>query len=246
MRRGGRPGDVCFLNVFRVHFGSVRRRSTPIGFLHHPADRSAVGDRIRQRREAAAHLRGRVRMAERPRAQRHTVAIPIPGEELALVARHVDADRAFGLAGAALEAQIEHLVHAAVGQLGVAQHAVHRQPQGVGAAAGGVRLLARHHVRRAHRAFAALAAKADAAAHLHRPAETLVLGKIEHRLGRRCLVAGAEAQVRGDWRRVDDAARVEEPVGIEGAFHRAERFVQLGAEHLFVECAAHQAVAVLA
>ena len=68
--------------------------------------------------------------------------------------------------------------------------------------------------------------------------------KIARRLGR--AIGGAIAQMRRDRRRVDDPAGVEEGLRVEGALHGAKRLVQRRAEHLLVECAAHQAVAVLA
>ena len=77
-------------------------------------------------------------------------------------------------------------------------------------------------------------------------AESGVIGEVEERRRRRRRVTGAESQVRGDRRRVDDAAGIEEAVRIERLLHLPERLIELGAEHLLVEGAAHQAVAVLA
>ena len=80
------------------------------------ADRRTVHHPVRERREAGADLRQRAGGAERARRQRRAVTRPVVGEELALEARDVDADRALRLAGAALEAQIEHVVDALVAE----------------------------------------------------------------------------------------------------------------------------------
>ena len=53
--------------------------------------------------------------------QRRPVARLIVRQKLALEARHVHAHRALGLAGAALQAQVEHLVDALIAQPGLAQ-----------------------------------------------------------------------------------------------------------------------------
>jgi hypothetical protein len=49
------------------------------------------------------------------------VTLPVVGEELALEARDVDADRTFGLARAAFETQIERVVHTAIAEAGFAE-----------------------------------------------------------------------------------------------------------------------------
>ena len=56
--------------------------------------------------------------------QRGAVARPVVGEELALEAGDVHADRAFGLARAALETEVQRFVHAVVTQPGFTQSAV--------------------------------------------------------------------------------------------------------------------------
>jgi hypothetical protein len=211
-----------------------------------PSSRAAGGGEIRQRRQPAAPLRQCRRAAKRAGAQRHAVLVPVPGEELALVARHVDADRTLRFAGAALEAEIEHLVDRPIGQPGIAKASRHGEPEHVGPAARGVRLLACRHVRGAHHAAAGLATGADAAAHLHGPAEPAEVAEVEERLRRGGFVARAEPQVAGDGRRVHDAAWIEDTLGIESPLHFAEGAVELGTKHLLVERAADQAVAVFA
>src|SRR5438128_2135264 len=52
--------------------------------------------------------------------------------------------------------------------------------------------------------------------------------------------------MRRDRRCVDDASRIEDAVRIESLLHLPEGLIQLRAEHLFVERASDQAIAVLA
>ena len=169
--------DQSCASVCRVHCGNDRRRSMPMSFsaTHRATGCSAIAfesgaNRLPQTAAACALPNACAR-------ERHAVTFPVAGEELALESRHVDADRTLALAGAALEAEIEHLVHALVRQLRVAELPGHRQPQRVGTAARRMRFFARHHVRRAHRALALLAAQPDAAAHLDGAAESVVLAR---------------------------------------------------------------------
>src|SRR5688572_2463131 len=104
--------------------------------LRRPARHRRVRDGVRERREAAAPDRGGARAAKGMRGERQAMAIPVAGEELALEPRDVDADRALALAGAALEAEVEHLVNAGVGQLRVAELTGNREAQRVGPATG--------------------------------------------------------------------------------------------------------------
>ena len=203
-------------------------------------------DGVRQRREGAAQPRQRPRVAERARLEAGAVTLPVAGQELALEARHVHADRALGLARAALEAQVERVVDAAIVEPGVAETAGHRQAQDVGAAARGVLFVVGRHVRRAHRALDGLAAGADAAAHLDRAAEAAVVVVVEVGRGPRRHVAGAVAQVGGHRSGVDDLAGIEQACRIEGLLDGAEGVVEHRPEHLADERAAHEAVAVLA
>ena len=89
-------------------------------------------------------------------------------------------------------------LHAFVAQTGFAEPAGHREAQHVGAPARRVLLVARGHVRRAHGAVERLAARAEAAAHVHRAAHPAVLGVVEEGVGLRRPVARPEAQVGGD------------------------------------------------
>ena len=98
--------------------GSARRRSMPSTRLVRARRTGALfSDPVRQRREAAAPLGQRAARCPSTRAcERRAVPLPVVGEELALEPRHVHADRALGLARAALEAQIERLVDALVAE----------------------------------------------------------------------------------------------------------------------------------
>ncbi len=107
-------------------------------------------------------------------------------------------------------------------------------------------LLARRHVRRAHRAVEGFAAYAEAAAHLHGAAHAAVFGVVEVGRGIWSVVAGAIAKVRGQRLGVHDLARVEQPVGIEHLLHLPERVVKNRTEHLLRERTPNQAVTVLA
>src|SRR3954451_22541576 len=79
-----------------------------------PAAGPAAGDGVRDRREPAAPLRQRADASDHAGPQRHPVPLPVAGEELALEARHVHANGALGLARAAFEAQVEHVVDVVV------------------------------------------------------------------------------------------------------------------------------------
>ena len=107
-------------------------------------------------------------MAKRPSAERRAMSPPVIGEKLALETRDVDADRAFGLAGATLEAEIEDLVDAAIAQAGFVEASGHRQTEHVGPAARRMFLFQGRPVRRTHRAIELLATGANAAAHRNR------------------------------------------------------------------------------
>ena len=162
-----------------------------------------------------------VDVAEQVRARRGAMPAPVVGQELALEPCDVDADGAFRLAGAALEAQIEHRANALVAEPGLVDAAGHDQAQDVGAPARRVRFLARRHVRRAHGPVERLAACTQAAAHLDGARQPAVLLEVEegHRLLRS--IRGAVAQIGRQRRRVDDLPGVEDAVRIERPLDRA-------------------------
>ena len=170
----------------------------------------------------------------------------VVGEKLALEPRHVYADRALRLAGAALQTEVERVEHTLVPETGFPEPAGHREPEGIGPAAGRVRLVAGRHVRRTHRAVQGLAAGADAAAHLHGTSQPAVLAVVEEGNRFRRPVAGTVTEVRGERRGIDDLAWVEEVRGVEGPLDGAERRVKLRAEHPLDERSAHKSVTMLA
>ena len=148
------------ISVSRSKRGSGRRRSIPA-----TCSSSRARDRqVRQRRGRGAEPVERADRAEQPRAQRRAVDRVVVREELGLHRRHVDRQRALALARLALEAEVEDLVQALVAQRGSGIGLAQRLHERVRPPAGGVLLLARGHVGRAHHAAAGLAAGADALA----------------------------------------------------------------------------------
>ena len=138
-------------SVSRAKRGSGRRRSMP-------ATRSSSAARRSGRFESgavAAPSRLSFRIAPNSRERS---GVPCCGlvvrEELRLHRRHVDAQRALALARLALEAEVEDLVQPLVAQRGARVGLGERLDERVGAPAGGVLLLARGHVGRAHHALA--------------------------------------------------------------------------------------------
>ena len=132
---------------------------------------------VRERRRGGAEPVDPPDRAEQPRAQRHAVLRLVVREELGLHRRHVDAQRALALARLALQAEVEDLVQPLVAQRGPRVGLRERLDERVRAAAGGVLLLARGHVGRAHDARAALAAGADALAAVGGAAHAAVSAK---------------------------------------------------------------------
>ena len=131
------------------HLLECLRASMPAGrgggrcrqLFHHPARRRAASDPVGKGSEAAAPDAESRWMLPSARARSGVPwRCPVVGQEFALEARHVHADGTFGFAGAAFQAQVEHLVDAFVAQAGFAESSRHRQAQHVGAAARGVRL----------------------------------------------------------------------------------------------------------
>src|SRR5262249_46313921 len=96
-----------------------RRRAAAIDaeeLLVQPSADAASRDRVCDRRKPAAPHGKRVDAADHLHAQRRAVALPVVREELALEPRDVHADGALGLAGAALETQIEDVVDAVIAE----------------------------------------------------------------------------------------------------------------------------------
>ena len=207
--------------------------------------RRQAAQQVRERRDSLPDAAEPGDLAERAGAQRQAVLLVVLAQHLGLQLGHVHVRGALGLAGLALDAEVHRVVEALAGEfiggeLAADDHAEHRC-----AGAGGVLLLARRHEGGAHAAVQ-FAARALAVAHLHVRAEAAVLAEVE--VGRHVdgLVAGADAQVLPQAGRLDDLAGVHDAVGVERLLQLLERLIELGAEHLLREDAAHDAVAVLA
>ena len=108
-----------------------------------------------------------------------------------------------------------------------------------------MRLVARRHERRTHRAGRRLATRAQTAAHLGRAGDPAVRRVVERALMRRRARRGSVAQIRAERRGVDDLPRIEDAVRIERLLDLPERVVEHGPVHSFHEGAADETVAVL-
>ena len=132
------------------------------------------------------------------------------------------------------------------GQLGHRQRAVEDGAQGVRAGARRVALVARDHVRGAHRAGADLAALRGAVAQLDRADERPLAAEVELRRHRAAVAVGADAQVGVHARGTDDDARVQQAVRVPRRLELGEGADELRPVHPLEELRARQAVAVLA
>ena len=140
-------------------------------------------------------------IADQAIAQRQAVLREARRLHLDFHARHVDAGRAFALAGLARHAQFHGLGHVVAGQRVGAELAGQREAQRVGAAARDMRFVARHAIARAHGAALGFAAGAVVVAHLDgrlQPAAgARIVGPVEpRRHGCRAIVAGRSAARR--------------------------------------------------
>ena len=154
-------------NVGRLNSGRRRRLSMPSSrsLSRRPSPLLTIQlDNGAKRLPHSAAVRA---LTERAGVERRAVPLPVVGEELALEAGDVNANRALRLARSTLETQIERVVDRLVAEPCLAEPAGHRQAQDVRAPARGVLFVARRHVRRTHRAFERLATCAEPAAHLH-------------------------------------------------------------------------------
>ena len=175
-------------------------------------------------------------------------ALEVLVEELGLVRRHVDVDRAVVGAALAGQAQVQRVVDLPrlppVGDDVALQH-LEQQP---GAAAGGVLLLLGDLVAGAHHLVAVgVAALADADAAQRRVREVaavLLVGELHVGAGR--VVVRAEPQVLVQLERVDDLARVHLPLGVPDALEVAHGLDEVGAVLLLEQLGLLLPVAVLA
>src|SRR6185312_10116032 len=124
-----------------------------------------------QPRQAPRPGRHRRQVADQLVAQAETLAHAPRRADLDLHARHVDAGRAVTLAALATHAQIHRLRDLLGGHRHTAELARQGEPQGVGAAARQVDLVARDAEARAHRAGVELPAMAVVVAHFGGPHE---------------------------------------------------------------------------
>src|SRR5262245_6568769 len=99
-------------------------------------------------------------LREQSRPHSRAVAKTKLVQELALHPRHVDAGRALTFTRLAFEAEVEHRMKRGIGQSDWSELTRDGQPQSVRPAARRIVLLARGHVRGAHRAGQRLAARA--------------------------------------------------------------------------------------
>ena len=171
----------------------------------------------------------------------------VVGEELGLVGRDVDLNRAVAGAPLAGKTQVERLLDGVVAPPVGDRIALEHLEQQAGAAAGRVALLAGGVEARAHRQAAKVAALRHAEAALDRGRERAsVVGVGEVGLELRGPVVGAEAQALVELDVADQAVRVHLPVRIPDPLEVVERRHQLRAEHLREQLGAAVALAVLA
>jgi len=200
------------------------------------AELTAVGSRSQPR----------VDEAERVGVNRSPLPLVVVREKLGTIRRHVDVCRAFGLAGLAGQTQIQRLLDVGVLPAIGDDFVLKQLEQHVGATAGAVLLLERHHVAGAHRPRIVLAAFAQAHAPEHRPFErSLVVGKREVRGGTKRRVVGAEPEVLRRQVGVDDLVRVQFAIRVPDRLELAERAHELGSEHFGQKRATRLTVAVL-
>ncbi len=137
------------------------------------------GEKRRDRRIAR-------QMGDKPVLQAPPAAGVIVVQELDLHPRHVDARRAFSLAGLATDAEIHGLLHVSRCEGLGSELARDGEAQRVRPAAGRMRLVLRCAVGRAHRAAGKLPAGAVVVAHLHGGAEAAMLRPVERGGTRQC------------------------------------------------------------
>ncbi len=184
-------------------------------------------------------------MGKQSRAPRHVVALPVRLQPLGFDLRHIHVRGALGFARLALDTQIHHLVHPIAGQRIVGQVAGQRRAQRIGAPSGGVLFLARGHEARAHGAGIAFAARAVAIAFFQQMRKTALSLKAKRRVELVCGIIRAVAQVVSKLGGIDHLARIQQSFGVEERFDFLVDCVQVVAQHLAVEGAAHNSIAVL-
>ena len=162
---------------------------------------------IRQSCDTAAPCGDLVSATEDLGMRGRSVPRPVVREKFALEAGDIDADRTFRLAGPALQAEIQHVVHALVAETGFAEASGHCEAKHICASARADALLPGRHVGWAHRSIEFLATDTEAAAHLDCTAHSAVFRVVEKRWGCGSVVSGAKAEIACQGRGIDDLAR---------------------------------------
>ncbi len=247
VRAAGRPAGAEGPGERRArNRGTAPLLGDAAGLLQHRGEQPVLGHRVDQPRHPAGQPGPPVDEGDRVVAARAQPALVVVREELGLVGRHVDVDRALVLAGLAGQAQLEGLgdvVVAPTAELVPAEH-LEEHP---GPSPGGVLLLPGRHVAGAHAAGVDVAALPDADAAGGGLAEVVVVvGEGEVGAHRRQPRVRATAQVVGGVVRVDHLARVHHAVGVPDRLELAERPDQLLAVHRGEQRAPGLPVAVLA
>ncbi len=200
-------------------------------------DRAETEHRVGDPRYRRAHPTEKIGRGHEAIEKRHPVDLVAGGVELGLERRQIDVGRALGAAGLARQAARQHLGELRRSQRVGAETALESRPDGVGPAAGRVGLVSGGGKGRAHgrRLFQTAAA---AVALLEVGDERLVsIDKTEfaRELGSEGRAdPEAEIAVDDESTRVDDLARVHEPLRIEEALELACGGGQLRSE-VFLE-----------
>ena len=178
------------------------------------AGRGRAGDPVGERGGAGTPGCETVDAGEGTVPQRCAAGEAALGEHFVLDLGDVDAGGAFGLASFAFDAEIKRGMEAVAGDLVGRQPAVEDLAEQIGAAAGGVLLVARDLEGGAHRAVE-LAARALSVAHLGGAGEAALGLEAEQRQRIAVHRRGREAEVVAEGGRIDDLARIENAFRIE-------------------------------
>ena len=217
---------------------------------------------LSQARRVVAHIGkfwplGRERRVPRqvpdqPLAQREPTLGQPRRLRLDLHTRDVDAGRAFAPARLAGNAKLQGLRHLIGSERVRPELTCDGKPQGVGAPARDVALVAGDAIAGAHDAAGKRAARAVVVAHLDRALETAagagIGGPVEVRadLLRPVVRPVAEEGPIVEFRRAHDLPRIVKTPGVEALLELFEGAHETRPEHFFVEFRTHDAVAVLA
>ena len=202
--------------------------------------------------EAGGQRRIGRQVADQPVMKRDAVLCGARRCHLDLHPRHVDADRAFPLAGLAGDTQLHGLGHRIACHGVGAKLARHRKAQRIRPSAHRVALVAGGPVGRAHHPAGQLAAGAVVVAHLDSALEPASgagpCRPVENAVEILRLITRGEAEQLTliHLRRISDLAGVKHTLRVEHRLHLAEQVRQHRPEHPVVEFRADDAVAMLA